>query len=169
MKKEIALFIGLIWCLGVSAQEKSAFSYEVLELKTAVGAKVNLEDLPALPEAHILTIKAAPAPLNEKQAMKQMLDQQRLQHSSHKLLNKKKASAVAPNYAFGFSANVTQGTPNDNDFCIGNNGLMISCVNTNMTVYNDTGKAIISRSLTNLGSALGPLNRTYDPRTIYDP
>jgi hypothetical protein len=126
-----------------------------------------------LPEAHILTIKSAPAPLNEKQAMKQMLDQQRLQHSaqrtSHNALNKKKASGAVPSYAFGFSANVTQGTPNDNDFCIGNNGLMISCVNTNMTVYNDTGKAIISRSLTNLGSALGPLNRTYDPRTIYDP
>jgi hypothetical protein len=173
MKKEIGLLIGLFFSLAVNAQEKSAFSYEVREINTALGARVNLEDLPVLPEAHILTIKSAPAPLNEKQAMKQMLDQQRLQHSaqrtSHNALNKKKASGAVPSYAFGFSANVTQGTPNDNDFCIGNNGLMISCVNTNMTVYNDTGKAIISRSLTNLGSALGPLNRTYDPRTIYDP
>lgn len=169
MKKEIALFIGLIWCLAINAQVKDGFSYDVIELKTAMGARVNLEDLPALPEAHIINIKAAPAPLNDRQAMKQMLDQQRLKHASQKALNKKKADADEPSYAFGFTANVTQGTPNDNDFCIGNNGLMISCVNTNMTVYNDTGKAIISRSLSNLGSALGPLNRTYDPRTIYDP
>ncbi|MDZ4668427.1 MAG: T9SS type A sorting domain-containing protein [bacterium] len=169
MKKELSLILCLFLFLSMQAQEKSTFTYDVKNLSTPLGAKVNLSELPSMPDAHIINIKAAPAPLSDKQLAKQNLDAQRLQHVSQKALNKKKAAADAPSLGLGFTANITQGTPNDNDFCIGNNGMMISCVNTNFTVYNDTGRAIVSKSLGSLGSALGPLNRTYDPRTIYDP
>jgi hypothetical protein len=36
-------------------------------------------------------------------------------------------------------------------------------------MYNDTGRFLLSKSLSNFGKALGTLNRTYDPRAIYDP
>ncbi|OYU94858.1 MAG: hypothetical protein CFE21_14310 [Bacteroidetes bacterium B1(2017)] len=169
MKKQI-LGVLLSISIGYAFAQKSdaGLSYEAKTIVSPKGATVNLMELPSLPEAHIITIKAAPSPLNDFQAKKQALDAQRALATKGAVFNKK-APAIAPSVTRSFNGNVTQGTPNDNDFCIGNNGMMISCVNTNLNIYNDTGKMVTGKTLQVLGQALGTLNRTYDPRTIYDP
>lgn len=167
MRKGILSLLVLCFAGWLHAQQ-NGFSYQTTDLKTPLGARISMEDLPNIPDAHIVLLKAAPAPLSQAQLKKQELDVQRAAFQKTANLNKK-GSAVAPTVTRNFMGNVTQGTPNDNDFCIGNNGMMISCVNTNVNMFNDTGKAVMAKSLSAFASALGPLNRTYDPRTIYDP
>lgn len=162
----------LFSCIGLSglvlAQHKTGFTYSENNLITPMGAKIIFSELPNLPEAHILLKRALPAPLSSLQQAKVKIDLQRMSHLNQAPLNKK-GTASLPLVGRNFNANVTNGTPNDNDFAIGNNGLMISCVNSNILILNDTGRALIQRSLSVFGNALGPLNRTYDPRAIYDP
>lgn len=68
------------------------------------------------------------------------------------------------------------GTPNDNHIAVGNDGKIVSVMNTVIRVHNDTGKVVKAFTLENF--ALNPnikkdpipaLNRTYDPRVVYDP
>lgn len=119
----------------------------------------------------LVLIKSAPQPLSENKQLKLALDLKRqlLPHPtpvSHKL---NKTEVPIPTVVRGFSGNVTQGTPNDNDLAVSNGGYIISVVNTNLLIFNDTGKSIMGRSLAAFASSLGSLNRTYDPRVIYDP
>ena len=166
------VFLSLFACVAFSgiilAQNTPGFTYTAHRLYTPIGAKIVFDELPALPEAHILLKKALPAPLSAVQQAKVQLDEQRRNHLKAASLHKKSGAAL-PIVGRNFNANVTNGTPNDNDFAIGNNGMIISCVNTNILMLNDTGRALIQRSLSAFGNALGPLNRTYDPRAIYDP
>jgi hypothetical protein len=163
------VFLSLFACVAFSgiilAQNTPGFTYTAHRLNTPIGAKIVFDELPALPEAHILLKKALPAPLNAVQQAKVQLDEQRRNHLKAASLHKKSGAAL-PIVGRNFNANVTNGTPNDNDFAIGNNGMIISCVNTNILMLNDTGRALIQRSLSAFGNALGPLNRTYDPLLI---
>ncbi|HET6512341.1 MAG TPA: T9SS type A sorting domain-containing protein [Candidatus Kapabacteria bacterium] len=68
-----------------------------------------------------------------------------------------------------FQANNASGTPNDNSMAISNAGIVVSVVNTNVRIYDSTGKQLLSRSLATFGDTVGPLTRTYDPRALYDP
>ncbi len=71
------------------------------------------------------------------------------------------------------------GTPNDNHIAVANDGKFIAVMNTIIRVHNDTGKPIKSWSLegfvnnkinpNNKVDAFPTLNRTYDPRVLYDP
>jgi hypothetical protein len=93
----------------------------------------------------------------------------------HKLRAERGISAVNPTsgavpvLARNFQANPISGTPNDNSMAISNAGIVVSVANTNVKVYDDTGKQLLSRSLALFASSLGTLTRTYDPRAIYDP
>lgn len=68
-----------------------------------------------------------------------------------------------------------EGTPNDNDVAVANDGTFISVRNTRIYVYNDTGGRLQSWSLRyfpvlqNKVDDLPPLERFYDPRVTYDP
>jgi hypothetical protein len=168
MKKIYLSFLLIFSFISVNAQQDDLFTYKTIDRVSALGARVNLTELPVLPEVHIANIKSIPSPLSDFQQQKLSLDLQRTKINKQPALYKK-AAAVAPTVSRSFSANVSQGAPNDNDFSIGNNGMMISCVNTNFQVYNDTGKYLFGRTLSAFGKVLGVLDRTYDPRTIYDP
>ncbi len=129
---------------------------------------IDLSEISDLPEAKIISM--APAPLTDKKIKKQFLDQQRLQkqrvvHSLHK----KSSSAISPLVGVNFMGNLVISTPNDNDIAVSNGGKILSCVNQNIRIYNDTGRELYGRTLAAIASALGPLNRTFDPRVIYDP
>lgn len=170
MKKLFFILFLCAYSILTHAQINEGLRYKTTDLKTPLGAVVDIAALPNLPEAHILNIKAAPAPLSELKQKKQILDAQRVTFVAGKnSAANKKAAADAPTVTRSFSGNVTQGTPNDNDFAISNAGVIVSVVNTNFNIYNDTGKYVNGKLLSTLGSALGPLNRTYDPRVIYDP
>lgn len=170
MKKVYFLLIAISFTLVSYAQHSEGLSYKTKDIKTPLGAVVDMMLLPNLPEAHITTIISAPSPLNEVKQKKHDLDSERLLFNLTKRTNlNKKPSADLPSVTRNFIGNVTQGTPNDNDFAISNAGIIVSVANTNFNVFNDTGKFVLSKALSTLGSALGPLNRTYDPRVIYDP
>ncbi len=170
MKNAIQLVFLLQLSMLVQGQNHSGLTFKTTEISTPLGAVIDMRVLPDLPEAHIYTLKAAPAPLNEFAQKKHDLDIQRaLISPAQKIIHNKKGSTFIPAIGRNFIGNVTQGTPNDNDVAISNGGMIVSVANSNFNVYNDTGKYVSGKTLPTLGSALGPLNRTYDPRVIYDP
>jgi hypothetical protein len=131
-------------------------------------ADINFSEIQDLPDARVISL--APSPLSETKMAKLDLDKKRESFIVNKqTILSKKGVAVSPKLSTNFNANVTQGTPNDNDFAISNSGLMMSVVNQNVNIFNDTGKLIMGRTLASISSSLGALNRTYDPRVIYDP
>ena len=161
----ISLFVFLL-SLSHYTQAQTEQTGTLFLIKKA--GDIELSAIPSLPDARIISL--APSPLSEIKQQKLELDKQRLLHqSTHQKILYKKGVAVSPKLSNNFSGNVTQGTPNDNDFAISNSGLMMSVVNQNINVYNDTGRLVIGRTLASIASALGPLNRTYDPRVVYDP
>lgn len=84
----------------------------------------------------------------------------------------KKTRGLAPNPTIfkGIQGNASSSIPNDNDIAVSNNGTVVSVVNSNMSVFNDTGKLLINkRSLTSMTAAVGNYTWISDPRVIYDP
>jgi len=167
MKKAILTTVALFSLVATNAQEHT---YKTTNHNSAPAVVVNMSDDVADYDPKLVLIKsAAPAPLSSTKYQKLLLDEQRKSFIPTSNKNLYKATAPAPTMLRGFIGNSTNGTPNDNDVCIGNNGIIISVVNTNFMMFNDTGRFLLSKSLSNFGKALGTLNRTYDPRAIYDP
>jgi len=128
---------------------------------------IALEEITDLPEAKIISL--APAPLSQKKIQKQLLDDIRSKKLVKPILNKKMGTATEPVVGTNFMGNLVMSTPNDNDMAISNGGKILSVVNQNLRIYSDSGKELYGRTLAAIASALGPLNRTFDPRAIYDP
>jgi hypothetical protein len=83
---------------------------------------------------------------------------------------KTRGSAPNPVVIKGIQGNTSSSVPNDNDIAVSNNGTVVSVVNSNMSVYNDTGKLLVNkRSLTSMTAAVGNYTWISDPRVIYDP
>lgn len=67
------------------------------------------------------------------------------------------------------------GTPNDNSIAVGNDGKVINVLNTNVRIYNEAGTPIKFWNLDNMAQGnnnlggIGVLDRTYDPRVMFDP
>ncbi|MFN4083145.1 MAG: T9SS type A sorting domain-containing protein [Bacteroidia bacterium] len=170
-KKKLFLLLQLL-NIVVVVFAQDGFSYKTTKLKTPLGASVIFNNEDDLPPARIIHLQAEPNPISNKINLKQQLTIKHLDkinnyQSQQYTLNKK--AATAPLVLLAFNANFTQGTPNDNDLAVSNNGLIASCVNTNINFYNDSGRLVWGRLLSAISNRLGPLNRTYDPRVIYDP
>ena len=115
-------------------------------------------------------------PVNEVKQRKLALDLTRIGFNSNNKIQPQtfqKTAAATPLMSTNFIANYTYGTPNDNDIAISNGGKIVSVTNSSLYMYNDTGFAIAQKSLSYFAKQLSttklPLNRTYDPRVIYDP
>ncbi len=135
-----------------------------IPLAKTIDFKTDITDF----DPKILLLKSAiPAPLSEAKRNKLLLDQQRKTSVRPKSFDK--TAAPSPLVISGFSGNTTQSTPNDNDLAISNAGMIVSVVNSNLNVYDSTGKYIYGRSLSAFANVLGTLNRAFDPRVIYDP
>lgn len=82
---------------------------------------------------------------------------------------KSRATAVNPIEVKGIQGNLANGIPNDNDIAVSNAGKVVSVVNSNMRVYDDTGAVLSNTSLTNLFLPVDTFSWISDPRVIYDP
>jgi hypothetical protein len=166
----------LIFCVCTQffIAANAQITYSTHEIKTPLAAVINMsekdEDFdPKL----ILVQKANPAPATSVEQNKLILDQKHFDYltknggKSRFKLNK--TDVTPPTQLRGFRANITQGTPNDNDLAVSNNGIICSVVNTNINIINDTGRILQSRTLQSIAKGIKNLNRTYDPRVIYDP
>ncbi len=171
MKKNTAILIGFIaFQINIKAQS----SYKSLTTKTPLAAVINMSNKDEDFDPKLMLIKAAnPLPATTYNLNKQMLDAKHfesMQNYNGKSVNVLNKTAVPqPVQLKGFKANITQGTPNDNDIAVSNAGIICSVVNTNMNILNDTGKVLSSRTLSSIAKGITNLNRTYDPRIIYDP
>lgn len=165
--KVLALLLSGIGFLPLKAQQ---FTYETTVHTSPLAGVINMSAPSPEYDARLLLVKsAAPVPLNSTRYKKLQLDAQRATFTPTLPATQYKTTAVTPQIVKGFIANGTQGTPNDNDVAMSNGGFIVSVVNSNINIYNDTGRFVISRTLSNFARSLGSLNRTYDPRAIYDP
>lgn len=166
--KKLLIAFGILTASSLQAQE---FTYKSMPLNTPVTKTMSFSSIEVDYEPQLTLLKsAAPAPAGSVKALKLMLDAKRSSFNHQQQaapLNK--TAAATPQIVKGFMANGPQGTPNDNDVAMAKNGTIVSVVNSNVAMYNDTGRFIINRSLAGIARSLGTLNRTYDPRVIYDP
>ncbi|HEY1046009.1 MAG TPA: T9SS type A sorting domain-containing protein [Bacteroidia bacterium] len=89
-----------------------------------------------------------------------------------------KRAAITPIVKAGFSGATIAGTPNDNNVAVNSDSLVISVMNTYIRVYNTSGVLKKNWGLeffpkdpkaTKPGTGVGDLNRSYDPKVVYDP
>jgi hypothetical protein len=89
-----------------------------------------------------------------------------------------KRSAIAPLVVSGFQGSNSEGTPNDNNFAVNNDSFVISVLNTHIRIYNTSGVFKKNWSLesfpkdpkaTKPGNGIGTLDRSYDPKVLFDP
>ena len=116
-----------------------------------------------------------PIPSAEYGTKKEELNILRAQHEAKmqgqplQAERKSRATAVNPIEVKGIQGNIANGIPNDNDIAVSNAGKVVSVVNSNMRVYDDTGAVLSNISLTNLFLPLDTFAWISDPRVIYDP
>jgi len=160
-----AFTIGLL-SLSTQAQELKPIKGKSPKVKTV---KLDNGDPDYFP--HLQNLKSLPSPAGNYQKKKALVNQrkqsQATQGQSGQLSMKK--AGPAPVLITEFQGNNTGGTPNDNDMCIGNNGQIVSVLNSNIRILDTSGKMLLSRSLEFFANSVGSLDRAYDPRAIYDP
>ncbi|AMS27401.1 hypothetical protein AEM51_10610 [Bacteroidetes bacterium UKL13-3] len=162
------LFTGFTFSLFA----QKGFQYNTSNHVSQPAAVIDMsEDIMDFDPKLVLIQAALPQPLSENKQLKLKLDLDRAaisrKQNIHQAFNK--AVVPPPSVLKVFNGNVTQGTPNDNDLAISNGGFIVSVVNSNLNIFNDTGRYISGKSLASFANVLGTLNRTYDPRVIYDP
>lgn len=79
---------------------------------------------------------------------------------------------IAPVLSNNFNGHPTgmRGVPNDNTLAVSNAGIVVSAVNTSVSILDSDGNLLKRRSLASITSGqLGFLDRYYDPKVLYDP
>jgi Secretion system C-terminal sorting domain len=174
MKKiNTAFFIFVCFVYSVNAQQ-TGFTYSTTTIQVPLAGVVDASAGSQDFDPKLLLLKPSfPMPVSDIKLKKSALDQSRNNFVSN---NKnqtafQKTAAATPILSTNFIANYTSGTPNDNDMAISNGGKIVSVTNSSLYFYNDSGLALApaQRSLSFFANKLGTLNRTYDPRVIYDP
>ncbi len=83
---------------------------------------------------------------------------------------------LLPSIQKGFEGLSGSGTPNDNHVAVNNEGMVMSVLNTNIRVFNDTGKLLKTWGLASFArnpnlnpeGTLPMLDRPFDPRVLFD-
>lgn len=119
----------------------------------------------------VLTVKQAPKPGTPFKHRKALLDAKRQNHifKPTKGVARKSGTASAPTITYQTIGNNQNGTPNDNDLAVSNDGMVVSVLNSNMRVIDETGKILKNFTLKGLGQIGGFQSSTFDPRVVYDP
>ncbi len=168
--KKLTLLLGTLLFLFTNAQNPGA---QVKRNGTAAPAGViNLSD-PALQdwEPHLLTVVEQKDAMSKFGPEKKAVDAMRRQFKASGTTagSARTGQAPAPVMLTNFAANNAQGTPNDNHIAVSNEGKVVSVVNTNFRVYNESGIQLQSKTLTTFANSLGMFTAISDPRVLYDP
>jgi hypothetical protein len=121
-----------------------------------------------------------PVPNGVDPKIKYLANQKRemLKHNKYPSVSGKKRAAIAPLLTSGFAGAQTAGTPNDNNMAVNNDSFVVSVLNTYIRVYNTNGVFKknwgleffpIDPKATKPGSGVGSLDRSYDPKVLFDP
>jgi hypothetical protein len=140
------------------------------KLVSTIDFSENFEDLQI--ENHV---QAAPKPYSNTQKLKEELNAKRRRKFTklHKTYEIKDAGvSINPQLDKDFNGMPRGGggVPNDNNMAISNSGAVVSVINSTITMMDDTGGVMMFRSLRSVvRNELPDLNRTFDPKIIYDP
>ncbi len=165
------LFLLVASCIYVTTQGQIATSTQGISAKPIV-IDMSAPVADFFPE--IKNVQQHVLPSAAYGTKKQELQQKRMLFEQNKqpipLLQKRKIRNAVPSpvQAKGFTANTSSSVPLDNDIAVSNGGAVVSVVNSNMRLYDDTGKALLVKSLTTMVSSLGTFTWISDPRVIYD-
>lgn len=113
-----------------------------------------------------------PVPVAEYGDKKTILNRLRAQKEAEGFASgqaKPSGLAVNPIVTKGFQGNLSNSVPNDNDIAVSNAGKVVSVVNSNMRVFDDTGAVLGYASLSSLTASVGTFSWISDPRVLYDP
>ncbi len=175
------LLITLLFPIGLGAQIQIQRDVRIPKLNT-----FNPAEIPdAWAEKSQSPHQEMPLPEGIDENLRKRLDAQREQRirQNRVQLRKKYGAPAAPieklnpiiEQEFDGQYLSGEGTPNDNDLAVANDGTFVSVRNTRIYVYDDTGGRLQSWSLRffpilqNKVDDLPPLERFYDPRVTYDP
>lgn len=155
----------------VHAHAQQTFSYQSENHTTPLSCTINLSEPHKDYDPRLQLIQSAsPAPATLFHQHKQMLDRLRSEKvKKGQTQTLAKSAPPSPTVLTNFAGNITQGTPNDNDLAISDSGMIVSVVNQNLLFFNSIGTQVGGATLAVFGRKLGTLNRTYDPRVVYDP
>lgn len=106
---------------------------------------------------------------NKKEDLNKLRSLRKLEGNENQMQAKTRGLAPNPNIVKGAQGNSANGIPNDNDIAVSNDGKVVSVVNSNMRVYDDTFKTLYNKTLTALVASVGVYSWISDPRVIYDP
>jgi hypothetical protein len=118
-----------------------------------------------------------PAGIDPSIKYKANVQREKLIHNRYPSMGSKR-SAIAPLIVSGFQGAFNEGTPNDNNLAVNNDSFVISVLNTNVRIYSTSGVFKKNWALESFpkdakaqqpGGAIGTLDRSYDPKVLFDP
>lgn len=172
--KRIMLLLAMVCCgtaLFAQVQKTDGVGFKKGEVNLSTMTELDLQvqvhniDVHPIPSAAYGNLKD----IRRKQRLEK-IEENKNATAVSAVEKKTRGTAMKPMQVKGIQGNPGQGIPLDNDIAVSNDGIVVSCVNSNIRVTNDTLKTILSsKSLTTLVSALGTFTWNSDPRVVYDP
>lgn len=164
----------VLFLVGITSMSSAQdFSYKVErnlatpKLRTAKFADIGTEQ----PTVYKVE-DAAPKPWTTVDELKKQLDANRERRFKQALYKyQEKPKDIKPTVEASFvGLTAVPGIPNDNNMAISNDGKIISVVNSSFSVLDEGGTYVKYYSLENIvAGQLPKLDRTYDPKVVYDP
>lgn len=126
-------------------------------------------------------VESMPMPAGIDPEVKKFVNQKRSELIGNKYPssgNGSKRAAIQPQLVGGFAGAHIAGTPNDNNMAVNNDSMVVSVWNTYIRVYNTSGVLRknwgleffpVDPKATKPGNGVGSLNRSYDPKVVFDP
>ncbi len=140
----------------------------------------NPDSVPALQNGIYSIAKEMPEPIGMDETVKAFVNKERQRlANNHYPNNTSKRSALPPMVIGGFIGAAVESTPNDNNMAINNDSFVVSVLNSNIGVYNANTGVLkknwfleylpLDKVNTKPGSGIATLNRSYDPKVVFDP
>lgn len=155
----------------------SDYSYQVKKnVKWLEIATVDFSNI-SFASAEITQEFSAPEPgvKEEVRRIKSQLDQQKVRRFTRLDKNAvydRDGGSVKPDVETDFDGLPVSlaGIPNDNNMAISNQGMIVSVINSSVSIFDENGTRLLFRTLASIvGTQHSGLNRTYDPKVMYDP
>jgi hypothetical protein len=138
----------------------------------------NPSDLSSIQDGIYSIPIAKPWPSQVDPLVQYLANQKRYHLPTQSASTPAKRSLYMPQVLKGFSGALNEGTPNDNNMAVNDDSMVVSVLNTFIRVYTTSGAFKKNWSLeffpkdpknTKPGTGVGVLDRTYDPKIVFDP
>lgn len=175
MKRIITTLYILLFAATVVVAQSVDFSYQVKrDLSVSLYKVVNFKNHTVLWNAKVTDITyEAPMPDMLNTEAKAKVNQLRREHFAAKAKKGYDSDAtsaeVKPTSDRGFQGAIPVSTPNDNHCAVSKNGTVISVINQVIRATDSDGNILMESTLEDFPQdSLGNLNRSFDPKVIYD-